>query len=235
MSRHMPLPNDEIETRSVLMRLYHSRQLGEAFYPARFVNGCAPQMEADGWIERHEQGWRLTETGVHVWAEMNRSMLRYKFQYGQKMFDEIRAYLVEGRQEMGICTVKDCGKPRMVNNKGKELTMCEDHQRAYWRKVAAKKANKQVEPLPMDVPAEDITSGRGVFRIFPGQALEDDYVRVPPPPMRESTMAAALNGNHETHDCDKCEAKAVLEALKAKSPKLAKLIDAMEAQERAAN
>lgn len=208
------IDTSELEVRSVLMRLYHSRQEGEAFYPARFVNGCAPQMEADGWIEWHEQGWRLTETGVHVWAEMNRSMLRYKFQYGQKMFDEIRAHLVEGRQEMGICTVKDCGKQRMVNKHNKELTMCEDHQREYWRKDAAKKhAAKKANP---QMPAVKTAVAQAVSEVIEAESLYEIAV------------------NPVQHDCDQCEAKAVLEALKAKSPKLAKLIDAMEAQERAA-
>jgi len=211
------IETSELEVRSVLMRLYHSRQEGEAFYPAQLVNGCAPKMEADGWIERHEQGWRLTETGVHVWAEMNRNILKYKFQYGRKIFDEMRAHLVEGRSEMGICTVKDCGKPRMVNNKGKELTMCEDHQREYWRVDAAKKhaAKKALQ----QVVAPQTTTANGVGKVV--EVMESG---------REDEIAV----NPVQHDCDQCEAKAVLEALKSKSPKLAALIDAMEAQERAA-
>lgn len=50
--------------------------------------------------------------------------------------------------------------------------------------------------------------------------------------MRSDQQEIAVNPVE--HDCDQCEAKAVIEALRAKSPKLAKLIDAMEAQERAA-
>jgi len=113
--------------------------------------------------------------------------------------------------------VKDCGKPRMVNGKGKELTMCEDHQREYWRvdaakKHAAKKANQQVA-------APQTTAANGV-----GKVVE----------VIESERQYEIAGNPVRHDCDQCEAKAVLEALKSKSPKLAALIDAMEAQERAA-
>lgn len=40
---------------------------------------------------------------------------------------------------------------------------------------------------------------------------------------------------HELPNCEACYAKGVIEALRAKSPKLAALIDAMEAQERAAH
>lgn len=31
------------------------------------------------------------------------------------------------------CTVPGCEQPRMTNRKGKPLTMCEAHQKAYWR------------------------------------------------------------------------------------------------------
>lgn len=71
MSNPKPLPDDELEARSVLMRLYHSRVQGESHYPAQFVNGCAPGLEAQGWIERHGAGWRLTEDGVKAWAVMS--------------------------------------------------------------------------------------------------------------------------------------------------------------------
>ena len=33
------------------------------------------------------------------------------------------------------CRVKGCAEPRMVNRAGKELTMCEAHQREYWRRA----------------------------------------------------------------------------------------------------
>lgn len=92
MPRHPePMDAETIEIRSVLMRLYHSRQMGEAFYPAAFVNGHAPQMERDGWIEWCGQGWRMTDAGVKVWAEMNRDSLSHKWAIQAVQFDELRA------------------------------------------------------------------------------------------------------------------------------------------------
>lgn len=34
---------------------------------------------------------------------------------------------------MKTCTVPGCNQPRMTNRKGKPLTMCEAHQKEYWR------------------------------------------------------------------------------------------------------
>lgn len=39
---------------------------------------------------------------------------------------------------MKTCTVAGCENPRMVSKSGKELTMCETHQKAYWREHKAK-------------------------------------------------------------------------------------------------
>lgn len=87
------LPEDELAMRSLLMRLYHSRQLGEPFYHANFVNGEAPGLEAKGWIERHGDGWRLTDVGMTGWCEMNRHVFDHDLWYGGSLWDEMREWL----------------------------------------------------------------------------------------------------------------------------------------------
>lgn len=94
MPRHpVPLREDQIEMRSVMMRLYHSHFLGEGSYPARFVNGSAPALEAIGWIEAVGADWRITERGIEAWAEMNRDSLRHQWAANAPIFKELRAYL----------------------------------------------------------------------------------------------------------------------------------------------
>lgn len=243
MGKPQNVPSEDVEVRSVLMRLYHSRQFGESFYPAQLVNGYVPQMEADGWIERHEQGWRLTGLGVQVWAEMNRSILRYKHQYGQKMFNEIRERLT-GKEEImasTICVVEGCNESRMQNGRGETLTMCDEHQRAYWRNQAAKNNNAKAGNTP--TPALPQNTGEGakpkrktdaIVRALNG--LQEDINRaVKPQADQQQFDVEALDDFDREHVCETCTAKAVVEALRAKSPKLAALIDAMEAQERAAH
>lgn len=57
-------------------------------------------------------------------------------------------------------TCVKCDKPRMISNSGKELTMCEAHQREYWRskKPKAKRAYKKhtaPKPEKMLMPDRD--------------------------------------------------------------------------------
>lgn len=61
---------DEIERRSIYMRLYRARWEGVVSYPSHLVNGQAPALLAQGHIERVGDGYRLTEDGVHAWAEI---------------------------------------------------------------------------------------------------------------------------------------------------------------------
>lgn len=211
------------EMRSVLMRLYHSYWQGEEFYPARFVNGCAPSMEANGLIEKHGEGWRITETGIDEWAEMNRHALllqpnQRSYLSGSQFFF-LRDRLMKGSQEMKVCNVEGCGKPRMVSNKGKEMTMCPDHQRADWREKAIKRQKPKAAPKQVTT-ADVIGKVAAVEESDPDE--QPDYQRI----------AVALRPIQ--HNCETCEAKRVIEALRAKSPKLAKLIDAMQAEVEAA-
>lgn len=217
------IETSELEVRSVLMRLYHSYWQGEDFYPARFVNGCAPAMEASGWIEKRGDGWRITECGIDQWAEMNRHALllepnQRSFLQGKQFFFLRDRLTREGRSDVKTtCVVEGCEKQRMVTSKGGKLTMCEDHQREYWRKEAAKK--QAAKKASQQVAAPQTTIDKGFGKVV--EVVE---------PERQYEIAV----NPVQHDCDQCEAKRVIEALKAKSPKLAALIDAMEAQERAA-
>ncbi len=115
-----------------------------------------------------------------------------------------------------VCTVEGCGKSRMRNRQGEMLTMCEDHQRAYWRDQATKRQKPQAEP-------KHITIANSVAKVLVVEETES-------PDTKRFTVAV----NPIEHDCDPCEAKAVIEALRAKSPKLAKLIDALQAEVEAA-
>jgi len=263
------------EMRSVLMRLYHIYWQGEEFYPARFVNGCAPAMEANGWIEKHGDGWRITDDGIDHWAELNRHALMLQpnqrsYLHGSQ-FSFLRDRLaMEGRSDMGICKKEGCDKPRHISIGGTEFSFCHEHQKEQW--AAAKREQNQTkkqdkparpratkppvkragnwvdgeplppnvetvishvvskvdmnsEPLPMDEPEEDVMAYAGMGAL--GHALASMS-------RSNGTSESFPAVNPVEHDCNKCEAKAVIEALRAKSPKLAKLIDAMQAEVEAA-
>lgn len=217
MPRHEQLPDEEIERRSVLMRLYHSRQMGEEFYPAAFVNGHAPQMERDGWIEWCGQGWKLTDAGVKVWAHMNPELIAYKYQYGQHLFNEMRVIL-KGEEEMSekVCVVEGCGLPQYVTPKGERHSRCEKHQKEQWREDQQRKSAKKADKRD-----------RIVDEIVASEALREQQLKVAHPlPMDECETVE--------RDCEHCEAKAIIGMLKARSPKLAALIEAMEATQRTA-
>lgn len=254
------IETSELEVRSVLMRLYHSYWESEEFYPARFVNGCAPSMEAKGWIEKHGDGWRITEDGIDQWAEMNRHALmlnskQRSYLSGSQYFFLRDRLPMEGRSDMAICKKEGCDKPRHIGISGNEFTYCHEHQKEQWaatkrqqnaekkeekpsRKRATPKPVKSVglfndgdptptpDPLPMDEQPSMV-----YFFGTPTEVVEG---------LKPAVQALMSSSQQETavepvnHDCESCYAKGVIEALKAKSPKLAKLIDAMEAQERAA-
>ena len=128
-----------------------------------------------------------------------------------------------------LCVVEGCDQARMRNGQGEMLTMCPEHQRAYWREQAAKrkpKAKATRNPKPDTSP-----SGTVIATLF-GKAVE-----VMPPntvvgsnEVSEAFKRSATEMIPVRHDCDGCEAKTVIEALRAKSPKLAKLIDAVQAE-----
>lgn len=235
MPRHEPQSDDAIEVQSVLMRLYHSRQMGEAFYPAAFVNGHAPQMEANGWIEWCGQGWRLTDAGLKVWAKMNPSLITRKFQYNVQFFEEMR-HVLRGEAEVTekICIEEGCTNPRFVTGKGEEHSRCEMHQRAKWnREAKAKREKKANQPPPQPSPASD---GGSQEEVHPTSVsfFNTDPETVKRLIPKVEARVNDLRGEPE-HDCESCEAKKVIEALKAKSPKLAALIAAMEAEAKAAS
>lgn len=50
------------------------------------------------------------------------------------------------------CVVAGCDKPRMTNRKGKSLTMCEEHQREYWRSRHTPTGGKRGRPPKPTVP-----------------------------------------------------------------------------------
>ncbi len=248
----------DVNVRALLMKLYHSRQIGEAFYHAAFVNGEAPQLEADGLIERHGDGWRLTQAGLSAWAEMNAHLFESNRCYRGAVFAEMRkALLREGRSSMtGICNKEGCGQPRHVSLGGHEFTFCLAHMAEKWdayKRGDADEVNQHVQPerkekivqpklCAMDgckQPRHLAKSGHEyryckdhMGALKPAVKKAADAVK--PLPSEAAAMQAVvevLEKHHPaTHDCKDCDAKAVIEALRAKSPKIAALIDAMQAE-----
>ncbi len=180
--------------------------------------------------------------------------------------EQMENYKLEG-QSTGVntmpksdtCTVEGCNEPRMRNGKGEMLTMCDEHQRAYWRqKAAEQQAKKPVRPRATQPPVK-VKSVVAAVAPLP-KASDNPDVFTPPPthptsPLFDSHQddstnyitgtpqlqiasdalyEAASQYIERQHECNSCEAKAVIEALRAKSPKLAKLIDAMQAEVEAA-
>ena len=248
----------DVNVRALLMKLYHSRQIGEAFYHAAFVNGEAPQLEADGLIERHGDGWRLTQAGLQAWAEMNAHLFESNQDYRGAVFAEMRkALLREGRSSMtGICNKEGCGQPRHVSLGGHEFTFCLAHMAEKWdadKRGDADEVNQHVQPERKEKivqPKLCAMDGCNQPRHLAKSGHEYRYCKdhmgalkpavkkaadaVKPLPSEAAAMQAVvevLEKHHPaTHDCKDCDAKAVIEALRAKSPKLAKLIDAMQAE-----
>lgn len=111
------LPTDEeIEVRSLLMRLYHSHFLGEASYPAIHVNGHAPELQAKGWIESAGDGWKLTDAGITAWAEMNRQSLGHVWAMVSDQFQELRQRLGITDIKAIVCSAAGCRNKRMVSS-----------------------------------------------------------------------------------------------------------------------
>jgi hypothetical protein len=252
----------DVNVRALLMKLYHSRQIGEAFYHAAFVNGEAPKLEADGLIERHGEGWRLTQDGLQAWAEMNAHLFESNQWYRGAVFAEMRtALLREGRSSMtGICNKEGCGQPRHMSIGGHEFTFCTAHMIEKWdadKRGDGDEANLDVKPnqkgkiMNLKVCAKDgcnqprhlAKSGHeyrfckdhmGALKPSAPKA-EKAVTQMPPEAAAMQAVVEVLENHHPTtHECSECGAKAVIEALRGKSPKLAKLIDAMQAEVEAA-
>ncbi len=250
----------DVSVRALLMKLYHSRQIGEAFYHAAFVNGEAPKLEADGLIERHGDGWRLTQAGLQAWAEMNAHLFESNQWYRGALFAEMRkALLREGRSSMtGICNKEGCEQPRHMSVGGHEFTFCRAHMIEKWdADKRGDDVNQEAQPehkgkimqqqlcavKDCNQPRHLAKSGHE-YRFCKDHMVElkpsakktaDEVKPLPPEAAAMQAVVEVLEKHHPAaHDCNACEAKAVIEALRAKSPKLAKLIDAMQAEVEAA-
>jgi len=100
-----------------------------------------------GWIERHAQGWRITEMGVTEWAHMNYGCLTSdQAHYQGDLYKELRELLQEESHYMGqTCKQEGCDQPRTTSVTGKELTYCREHMQAIWREKAAIREAKKRE------------------------------------------------------------------------------------------
>lgn len=110
-----------------------------------------------------------------------------------------------------ICCVPECSEPRMVAKNGKTLTMCEEHQRAYWRKSnpgsgvgrghgARKSRTRQPAPPVEPAPKRLITGAP--FRIV---ALRCDVCCVKLPYTEEHFDVAA-----KSRTCRHCQAAGIV-------------------------
>lgn len=120
MTNPTNVSDEEIAMRSVMMRLYHSRIEGEAFYHEKLVNGAAPGLEANGWIARRGDGWRMTEDGVKAWADMCAPILVSR--YRQTDQNEMLYYLGRPiRRVPSTKAVKDILKLLIANGGARSL------------------------------------------------------------------------------------------------------------------
>jgi hypothetical protein len=128
MPRYVELTDYEIETRSVLMRLYRSHWEGETSYPAVHVNGAAPYLEAMGWIEKAGDGWRITQDGILQWAEMNRKSLSRQWVQGAEQFEELRRVLrIKVSDPRHPCNWPGCRKQKARASNGNMYSYCPQH------------------------------------------------------------------------------------------------------------
>lgn len=226
--------DDEIKVGSLLMRLYHSRQMGEEFYHANLVNGEAPKLEAFGFIERYGDGWRLTDDGMQAWAEMNVHSFNSKYHYQGPFYAALRELLLsKGEESMtGICKKEGCDQPRHVSIGGSEFSYCHEHQKEQW---AAAKRDQTAKEKPEKPPRPRATQPPKKIEVVTATLPTiNTVVEVEPAQVAEQFQHVVEALTPIQHDCQQCTAKTTIEALRAKSPKLAKLIDAMQAEVEAA-
>jgi hypothetical protein len=142
--------------------------------------------------------------------------------------------------KVDVCNVEGCGKPRMRNRQGKMLTMCETHQKDYWRKQAANKRNrrpaKAAKQNDNGQPPPIVGDGTAAAALdhFQRASIWHDEESRQVFPESAARIEAVLKDEAQPAACAECGSKRVIEALRAKSPKLAKLIDAMQAEVEAA-
>lgn len=138
------IDDNDMKQRSLLMRMYHSRQEGEAFYHSNFVHSEAETLQRWGWIEPFGDGWRMTPQGVSEWALMNAETFMHSEWHNRgELFDELRHIIDEvNAMKSETCKVEGCDERRMMSKSGKFLTMCEKHQHDYWREKQAERAER---------------------------------------------------------------------------------------------
>lgn len=168
-----------------------------------------------------------TCSAIGCFEPRHRSVGGYEYAYCyQHWLERMEAYKVddstgETTMKSDICKVDGCNEPRMRNKSGELLTMCEQHQREYWKDAAAKQAAKKKDKVAKAAAPK----------------VSNITIKTTEPTYREARPNDVTPDDSKpfnTHDCDHCTAKATIEALRAKSPKLAKLIDAMQAEVEAA-
>lgn len=171
MTSRIELTANEMERRSVLMRLYSAYQRGEG-YPARFVNGAAGGLIEDGYIVREGDEYRLTAAGVRHWAEMAVNTMSSNSEWDTAPMRGLRE-IANGEDGMD-CVKPGCERPRMLNKKGMALTRCEEHQREYWRENKRKHDAKKKDPTAKENPSQS-----RVAALVPDHAWRQ--YRTPPP------------------------------------------------------
>src|SRR5690606_5678732 len=130
------------------------------------------------------------------------------------------------------CVVDGCREPRMVSKSGKELTMCERHQREYWREKKAEideAGSETPEDLTRQPPLPPGEGGQGAKPpVIKPEVNVDFPTNVDPETWKNALRELAAEQEHLEHarGCDgECEYARVLRTLQDRDEKLAALID----------
>lgn len=139
---------------------------------------------------------------------------RYCYGHMQMRRTESTEVIIQKEPEMNanVCLKEGCTEPRYVSAKGKVFSFCLDHQREEWRdKAKARTARRKVESLAAEPLAQ--------------KALVE-------PVHAESPAPQPVMASHDCppDECQNCRAALILDGLRARSAKLAKLIDAVQTE-----
>lgn len=83
---------------------------------------------------------------LNTLAALETAFLEMGFHLVKRCHDQVIYEKTARRTMTKTCTVPGCDHARMISKRGKTLTMCEEHQREYWRKRNPSTGNKRGRP-----------------------------------------------------------------------------------------
>lgn len=119
------------------------------------------------------------------------------------------------------CKVAGCDQPRMMSKTGKQLTMCEEHQREYWRKYA-NRSNEERRATMAQRPA-----GRKPNKPKLEKEAKPSATSDAPPPIEVQPPEPPAPVQIAT-GCEGCIYHEVIEKLAAKDARIGELVAALE-------